>query len=58
MCSQSLILKEILNKTIREMEEISSLFVNDSSTNFGRAFTYIFAVGNFDRKSFTSSLVI
>lgn len=43
MCSQSLILKEILNKTIREMEEISSLFVNDSSTNFSRNRVFTFS---------------
>lgn len=43
MCSQSLILKEILNKTIREMEEISSLFVNDSSINFSRNRVFTFS---------------
>lgn len=43
MCSQSLILKEILNKTIREMEEISSLFVINPSTNFSRNRVFTFS---------------
>lgn len=43
MCSQSLVLKEILNKTIREMEDVSSLFVINPSTNFSRNRVFTFS---------------